>query len=185
MTLVSAWNISFPSNFLGTMVSDEEREIGQKLLEKSCYCVNRGVWINEVCAVPKEEKRKKKKRPLQGSKGKTWFSNSSQEFSFLFLISLPDSRVSQLLMDLLLSHSMVWLPGRTQGCRSWDFKGPSSHTFQLGCSQGFKIKHSTEKMNSSKWRHEGASLGALTEVELFWHKSSMQLQNTSQNHLCT
>lgn len=48
MTLVSALNISFPSNFLGTMVSDEEREIDQKLLEKSCYCVNKGVWLNEV-----------------------------------------------------------------------------------------------------------------------------------------
>lgn len=180
MTLVSAWNISFPSNFLGTMVSDEEREIGQKLLEKSCYCVNRGVWINEVCAVPEQEK--KKKDHCRVLKGKRDFLIHLR--NFLFLISLPDSRVSQLLMDLLLSHSMVWLPGRTQGCRSWDFKGPSSHTFQLGCSQGFKIKHSTEKMNSSKWTNVGASLGALTEVELFWHKSSMQLQNNSQNHLC-
>lgn len=56
MTLVSALNISFPSNFLGTVVSDEEREIDQKLLEKSCYCVNKGVWLKEV-RVLKEKKK--------------------------------------------------------------------------------------------------------------------------------
>lgn len=180
MTLVSASNISFPSNFLGTMVSDEEREIGQKLLEKSCYCVNRGVWINEVCGY---QRRKKNREPCRGLKGRRNFIILLR--NFLFIITLPDSRVSQVLMNLLLSHSMLWLPGGTQGSRSWDFKETYSHTFQLGCSQGFKIEQSTEKKKSSIWGNVVPSLGALTEVELFWHKSNMQLQNTSRNQLCS
>lgn len=146
MTLVSASNISFPSNFLGTMVSDEERETGQKLLEKSCYCVNRGVWINEVCGY--QRRKKKKKKPCRGLKGRCDFLVLLR--NFLFIITLSDSRVSQLLMNLLLSHSMLRLPGGTQGGGSCDFKGAHSHTFQLGCSQGFKIEWSTKKKNSSK-----------------------------------
>lgn len=151
MTLVSASNISFPNNFLGTMMSDEEREISQKLLEKSCYCVNRGVWIYEVC----EYKRKNKniciffKKSLQWSKGKMWFSTFTCKFSFL-----NHSPWQQSLPVLDESTAIIFSAttlGETPGGRSWNFKGVHGQMFQLGCSQGFKTKQITEEMWMPLW----------------------------------
>jgi len=120
-------------------------------------------------------KGEEKKEPCRGLKGRHDFLIFLR--NFIFIVSLPDSKVSQLLMDLLLSHSTLRLPGGTHGGGNWDFKGARSHTFQLGCNQGFKIKQRTKK-DFFRMGNCGISLGPLTEVGLFCCKSSIQLHDT-------